>query len=39
MLEAVDLQCERGGRTLFSGLSLALRAGDAIRIAGANGSG
>jgi heme exporter protein A len=39
MLEAVDLQCERGGRTLFRGLSLALGAGDAIRIAGANGSG
>ncbi len=39
MLEATDLACARGGRTLFAGLSFALRAGDALRIAGANGSG
>src|SRR3970282_2827031 len=39
MLEAVDLQCVRGGRTLFSGLGFRLRAGELLRIAGANGSG
>ena len=39
MLEAKDLRCERGGRTLFRGLSFSLGAGEALRIAGANGSG
>lgn len=39
MLEAVDLQCVRGERTLFSGLDFGLRAGELLRIAGANGSG
>lgn len=39
MLEAVDLQCVRGERTLFSGLDFRLRAGELLRIAGANGSG
>ncbi len=39
MLEAADLECERGGRTLFRSLSLFLRPGEALRIAGANGSG
>ncbi|HEU4925046.1 MAG TPA: cytochrome c biogenesis heme-transporting ATPase CcmA [Burkholderiales bacterium] len=39
MLEAAALECERGGRTLFRGLSFALRAGEALRVAGANGSG
>jgi len=39
MLEAVDLECERGGRKLFRGLSFALGAGSLLRIAGANGSG
>jgi len=39
VLEATDLACARGGRTLFAGLSFALRPGDALRIAGANGSG
>jgi len=39
MLEALDLHCERGGRTLFRGLSLALRGGELLRIAGANGRG
>lgn len=39
MLEAVDLQCVRGGRLLFSGLGFRLRAGELLRIAGANGSG
>lgn len=39
MLEAVDLQCARGERTLFSGLDFRLRGGELLRIAGANGSG
>ena len=39
MLEGTELECERGGRTLFRGLSLALKAGDLVRIAGQNGSG
>jgi heme exporter protein A len=39
VLEASDLECERGGRTLFRGLSFALSGGEALRIAGANGSG
>jgi heme exporter protein A len=39
MLQAVDLQCARGERTLFSGLDFQLRAGELLRIAGANGSG
>jgi heme exporter protein A len=39
MLEGADLECQRGGRTLFRGLSLVLRRGELVRIAGANGSG
>ncbi|HEY2337140.1 MAG TPA: cytochrome c biogenesis heme-transporting ATPase CcmA [Burkholderiales bacterium] len=39
MLDAVDLECERGGRKLFRRLSFSLGAGEALRIAGANGSG
>jgi heme exporter protein A len=39
MLEAVDLQCARGERTLFSRLDFRLRGGELLRIAGANGSG
>ena len=39
MLEASDLQCERGGRELFRGLGFSLQAGEALRIEGANGSG
>ena len=39
MLEARDLECERGGRTLFRGLALALPPGEVVRVAGANGSG
>jgi heme exporter protein A len=38
-LEAVDLQCTRGERTLFRGLAFALGGGTLLRIAGANGSG
>lgn len=39
MLEAVELQCARGERTLFSELDFQLRGGELLRIAGANGSG
>jgi len=39
MLEAVDLECARGGRALFRGLSFSLRAGEVLRVAGANGRG
>ena len=39
MLEARNLECERGGRTLFRGLAFGLSAGEVLRIAGANGSG
>lgn len=39
MLEARDLECERGGRVLFRSLSLRLRDGDLLRIAGPNGAG
>ncbi len=38
-MEAAGLECERGGKTLFRGLSFALRDGERLRIAGANGSG
>jgi heme exporter protein A len=39
MLEAAGLECERGGRALFRGLSFALHRGELLRVAGANGSG
>ena len=39
MLEAAEIECERGGRKLFGPLSLRLSAGDLVRIAGPNGSG
>jgi heme exporter protein A len=39
VLEARNLECERGGRTLFRGLAFALSAGELVRIAGPNGSG
>jgi len=38
-LEAVDLQCTRGERTLFNGLGFRLGGGELLRIGGANGSG
>lgn len=39
MLDAAELECARGGRTLFRGLSLALKPGELVRIAGENGRG
>ena len=39
MLDAVNLSCERGERTLFAGLEFALAAGSMMRVAGPNGTG
>jgi len=39
MLEAIDLECSRGSRTLFSGLAFELKSGELLHVAGANGSG
>jgi len=39
VLEGTELECERGGRSLFRGLSFALKGGELLRIAGQNGSG
>jgi heme exporter protein A len=39
VLEANELECERGGRKLFGPLSLRVPAGELLRIAGPNGSG
>jgi heme exporter protein A len=39
MLEAIDLRCERGERTLFDRLEFKLPRGALLRVAGANGSG
>ncbi|HZM34017.1 MAG TPA: cytochrome c biogenesis heme-transporting ATPase CcmA [Burkholderiales bacterium] len=39
MLEARNLECQRGGRVLFRGLSLAAAPGELLRIAGPNGAG
>ena len=39
LLAASDLDCVRGRRTLFAGLSLSLAPGELVRIAGDNGSG
>ena len=38
-LKANGLTCERGGRIVFRGLSLALRAGQLMQLTGPNGSG
>lgn len=38
-LEAVDLSCVRGERTLFQGLSFTLKGGELLRVGGPNGSG
>ena len=39
MLEVVDLTCERGERSLFTGLNFAAPSGTLLRIAGPNGTG
>lgn len=39
MLEAVDLECARGDRSLFRGLSFTLRSGELLHVTGVNGSG
>jgi len=39
MLEVSAVECVRGERLLFSGLSFTLDAGQLVRVAGANGSG
>ena len=39
MLQALDLSCVRGERTLFTDLSFALERGQSLRVGGANGSG
>ncbi len=39
MLEAVGLECVRGGRRLFEALEFKLASGALLRIAGSNGSG
>jgi heme exporter protein A len=39
VLEAGEIECERGGRKLFGPLSLLVSAGECLRIAGPNGSG
>jgi heme exporter protein A len=39
VLEARALDCERGGRKLFRALALEVRAGELLRVAGANGVG
>jgi heme exporter protein A len=39
MLTAVDLQCIRGERLLFSALAFTVEGGELLRVAGANGQG
>src|SRR3954463_12019772 len=39
VLEAGEIECERGGRKLFGPLSLHVSGGELLRIAGPNGSG
>ena len=39
MLEAIDLGCERGERTLFTGLQFSVDAGALLRVGGPNGTG
>ena len=39
MLEALDLECARGGRVLFRALGMSIKGSELVRIAGTNGSG
>jgi heme exporter protein A len=39
LLEAVDLECVRGDRPLFSHLSFSLKPGELLHVTGVNGSG
>lgn len=39
MLKSVELTCERGDRTLFSGLNFSIEPGELIHVKGHNGSG
>jgi heme exporter protein A len=39
MLEANAVECVRGGRTLFQGLSFSLEPGELLEVSGPNGSG
>jgi heme exporter protein A len=39
MLEVIDLECVRGDRQLFTGLSFALQPGELLHLHGHNGSG
>jgi heme exporter protein A len=39
MLEAVDLECQRGERLLFTGLRFAVAQGTCLHVAGPNGAG
>jgi heme exporter protein A len=39
MLNAHDIICSRGGRTLFSGVSFSLKPGESLRLTGPNGIG
>jgi heme exporter protein A len=39
LLATESLSCERGDRRLFTGVNFSLKAGEALRIAGANGAG
>jgi heme exporter protein A len=39
MLEAIDLECQRGERLLFTGLNFAVAPGTCLHVAGPNGAG
>jgi heme exporter protein A len=39
VLELIDLDCVRGGRTLFTGLTRSVRDGELLRVSGTNGAG
>jgi len=39
MLDATDLECLRGTRRLFAGLSFQVAPGECLQVQGSNGSG